>query len=67
MSRPGLILCLALLGCSGEKSFDERYEQADKSIREKAAAIDAELAGSEKPSANGTSAPTDDAAASPRP
>ena len=44
MRWSGAILCLALLGCSREQSFDERYDEADKAIREKAAAIDAELA-----------------------
>ena len=34
---------LTLLACSQEPSFDERYEKADKEIREKAASIDAEL------------------------
>jgi hypothetical protein len=63
MRRSGPILCLALLGCSAEKSFDERYEQADKAIREKAAAIDAELTGSETPRASDAAMPADDASA----
>ena len=61
------ILCLVLLGCSREQSFDERYEQADKAIREKAAAIDAELTASGTPGASDTAVPADDKAASSRP
>ena len=39
----GIFFVLSLLACRQEPSFDERYEQADKQIREKAASIDAEL------------------------
>jgi len=63
----GAILCLALLGCGREQSFDERYEQADKAIREKAAAIDAELAASGTPRASDAAVPADDKAASSAP
>lgn len=35
---------LALAGCQREKSFDERYADAEKSIRATAAAIDKDLA-----------------------
>lgn len=35
------VVCLA--SCNSEPSFDERFEEAEKSIREKAAEIDAEL------------------------
>lgn len=48
MRRAILLVALALLGCGREPSFDERYEQAEQAIREKAAAIDAELAAREK-------------------
>lgn len=43
MRRLGVVLVLAVVACRQEPSFDERYEQADREIREKAAAIDAEL------------------------
>ncbi len=41
---PLLALALVLTGCGREPSFDERYEKAEKAIREKAQAIDDELA-----------------------
>ena len=47
MRRSGMIMCLALLGCSQQPTFDERYEEAEKAIRDKAAAIDEEIAGRE--------------------
>ena len=40
---PALALALILCGCGREPDFDERYEKAETAIREKAAAIDAEL------------------------
>jgi hypothetical protein len=42
------IVVLLLAGCHGEPSFDERYDSAEKTIREKAADIDAELARRER-------------------
>ena len=44
--RASLVLAaaLALAGCQREKSFDERYADAEKSIRATAAAIDKDLA-----------------------
>ncbi|MCB2060178.1 MAG: hypothetical protein R3E09_08185 [Novosphingobium sp.] len=62
----GVILCLAFLGCSQEPSFDERYEQADKAVRGKADAIDAELAGQET-ARSSDAAPADDAEVSSAP
>jgi hypothetical protein len=43
-----LIGALLLAGCNREPSFDERYATAEKTIREKAAEMDAELAEREK-------------------
>ena len=34
MRWPGVILCLALLGCSREQSFDERYDEAMAAVCE---------------------------------
>lgn len=34
---------LALVGCSPEPSFDERYEKAQTSIRDQARTLDADL------------------------
>lgn len=45
MRRYGLAIALLLLaGCNREPDFDERYAGAEKSIRTKAAEIDADLA-----------------------
>jgi PBP1b-binding outer membrane lipoprotein LpoB len=43
-----LIGALLLTGCNREPSFDERYAKAEKTIREKAAEMDAELAERER-------------------
>lgn len=37
-----------LSGCSSEPSFDERYEGAEKTIRDTAATMDAEMAEQER-------------------
>lgn len=44
----GLIAALSLSACNREPSFDERYATTEKSIRKKAAEIDAELAEAER-------------------
>ena len=44
MRVPVLCLLLSLAACSSEPDFDERYEQAEQKIRDKAAELDAELA-----------------------
>lgn len=44
-----VLLALLVAGCKQEASFDERFADTEKSLREKAAQIDAELAKSEKP------------------
>lgn len=42
--------CLAsLAGCKREPSFDERYQAADKHIRETVQEIDAQMSGSPTP------------------
>ncbi len=43
-----MMLALSLTACSAEPSFDERYASTEKSLRNKAAAIDAELAERER-------------------
>jgi len=45
---PGLMAMLLLSGCNREPSFDERYGDAEKSIKKKAAEIDAELVEAER-------------------
>ena len=42
LSGVGMIALLALAGC--QKSFDDRYADAEKKVREQAKSIDAELA-----------------------
>ncbi|MCB2077191.1 MAG: hypothetical protein KDE55_05765 [Novosphingobium sp.] len=39
-----LPVLLLVSACSSERKFDERFDDAEKSIRDKAAAIDKELA-----------------------
>lgn len=56
MRWSSVILCLVLLGCSREPTFDERYGEAEKAIRDKAAAIDEEVAGRETSRATETAA-----------
>ena len=46
---PVLAVALILCGCGREPDFDQRYEEAETAIREKAAAIDAEFSEVEKP------------------
>lgn len=43
-----LLVPLLLAGCSSEPSFDERYQDAEKAIRGKAATMDAEMAEQER-------------------
>ena len=43
-----LITLLLVAGCNREKSFDERFTDTEKSIRDKAKAMDAELAEQER-------------------
>jgi hypothetical protein len=45
---PLLLLLLLLPACQREPSFDERYAKAEKSIRDKAHELDADLAKREK-------------------
>lgn len=44
MLRFAPVLALLLTACNSEPSFDERYATAEKSIRDKAATMDAEMA-----------------------
>lgn len=48
MRAAALIIALALGACGREPDFDERYAQAGKSLQDKAAEIDAELAERER-------------------
>lgn len=48
MRRIGLAMSLVLLLAGCKKSFDERYADAEKKIREEAGSIDQELAKREK-------------------
>jgi len=43
MKRLSIIALLLLFACKAEPDFDERYEAAEKKIRETADEIDAEL------------------------
>lgn len=60
--RAALLIALLLIaGCNREKSFDERFADTEKSIREKAKEMDAELAERERlasEAAGAASAPT---------
>lgn len=51
MRRVGLLALLLLAGC--QKSFDERYAEAQKKLSDQAAAIDKELAAKASEAAGG--------------
>lgn len=53
-----MIGAMLLFGCNREPSFDERYDKAEKTIREKAAEIDAELAERERLASEAAAPPT---------
>lgn len=48
MRRLALLLPLLLAACHKEPSFDERYDKAANEIEERAKAMDADIAESEK-------------------
>jgi hypothetical protein len=53
---PALAMALLLAGCH-QPSFDERYGEAEKAVRDKADAIDKELADRERAQASAAPAP----------
>ena len=62
MRRAGLLALLLLAGC--QKSFDERYAEAQKKLSDQAAAIDKELAVKASEAAEGEAIVTPTVAAS---
>ncbi|NNC59667.1 MAG: hypothetical protein HKO05_06720 [Erythrobacter sp.] len=52
-----LALPLLLLACESEPTFEERYEETQKRIQEKAEALDAELAEPPSPASSETAEP----------
>ena len=60
MRRAGLALPLLLLACESDPTFDERYEETQTRIEEKAQDLDAELAEQPSPGSSQTAEPQSD-------
>jgi hypothetical protein len=61
-----LILVLLIAGCNREKSFDERFADTEKSIREKAKEMDAEMAEQERLASEAAAAASTEAPGGPQ-
>jgi len=62
MRVPALLMLVLLAGCESEPDFDRRYDEAERDIRDRAEAMEAELGtegqDAEEPQAEGTAAAT---------
>lgn len=57
MRRPAAIVLLLFAAACHKPSFDERYEKAEKAVRDKAAAIDRDLQAQASESASAPASP----------